>query len=124
MQFDIQCRGSPAAAAMTNHVRRRLGFGLARHSTRVARVQVRLNHANAPSSDAHGSCRIRIQLVDAAPILVQDFGPDLVAVIDRCSDRAARSVAIRLQRAHFGQRSMALAPMLAMRVGPQRIAAA
>jgi len=104
MQFDIQYRGFPAAAALTEHVRRRLGFGLARHGTRVTRVQVRLNDAIAPSRNGQGGCRIRVLLVDAPPVVVQDLGPDLVAVIDRCSDRAARGVAIRLERAHFGQR--------------------
>jgi hypothetical protein len=33
------------------------------------------------------------------------LGPDLVAVIDRCSDRAARGTAIRLERAHFGRQT-------------------
>ncbi len=106
MQFDIQCRGFPAAAALTEHVRRRLGFGLARHGTRVSRVQVRVDDAITPSRETHGWCRIRVQLVDAPQVVVQELGPDLVAVIDRCSDRAARSVAIRLERSHFGQRSL------------------
>lgn len=124
MQFDIQCRGFPATAALTDHIRRRLGFGLARHSNRVSRVQVRLDDAIAPNRDAHGWCRIRIQLVDAPAVVVQDLGPDLVAVIDRCSDRAARSVAIRLERAHFGQWSMAPGQLPAMDDGPQQVAVA
>ncbi len=124
MQYDIQCRGFPATAALTNHVRRRLGFGLARHGSRVARVQVRLDDTIAPSSDVHGGCRIRIQLVDALPVIVQDLGTDLYALIDRCSDRAARGVAIRLERTPFGRRSMNSGPLPAMGNAPQRVAVA
>ena len=124
MQYDIQCRGFPATAALTDHVRRRLGFGLARHGTRVSRVQVRLDDAIDPNRGAHSCCRIRVQLVDAPPVVVQDLGPDLYAVIDRCSDRAARSVAIRLERARFGQQNLSLIQLSAMDDGPQRIAGA
>ena len=124
MQYDIQCRGFPATAALTDHVRRRLGFGLARHSTRVSRVQVLLDDTIAPSRGVDGCCRIRVQLVDALPVVVQDLGPDLYAVIDRCSDRAARSVAIRLERAHFGQQSVSMVQLPAMDDGVQRSAGA
>ncbi len=124
MQFDIQCRGFPAAAPLTDQIRRRLGFGLARHATRVTRVQVRLDDAIAPSLDTHSWCRIRVELVDAPPVVVQDLGPDPVTLIDRCSDRAARSVTIRLERAHFGQGSMASRILPAGPEGPQRVAVA
>jgi|GEM_PF-558113 len=124
MQYDIQCRGFPVTAALTDHVRRRLGFGLARHGTRVSRVQVRLDDVIAPNRGAHGCCHIRVQLVDAPTVVVQDLGPDLYAVIDRCSDRAARSVAIRLERARFGQQPLSLVLLPSMDAGPQRVAIA
>lgn len=122
MQYDIQCRGFPATAALTDHVRRRLGFGLARHSTRVVRVQVLLDNTIAPVRGLDACCRIRVQLVDAPTVVVQDLGPDLSAVIDRCSDRAARSVAIRLERSHFGQQTTSLVKLSVTEGDMQRIA--
>jgi len=102
MQYDIQCLGFPATPALTSHVRRRLGFGLTRHSARVARVVVRLGDENGPRGGVDKFCRIQVHLVDAANVLIHDCGPDLYAVIDRASDRTARTVAKRLERARFG----------------------
>ncbi len=103
MQYDIQCLGFAATAALTSHVRRRLGFGLTRHSTRVSRIVVRLGEDNGPGGSDEKFCRIQVQLIDAATVTIEDNGPDLDAVIDRASDRAARTVANRLERARFGQ---------------------
>lgn len=102
MQYDIQCLGFPATAALTQHVRRRLGFGLTRHSARVARVVVRLGDENGPRGGVDKFCRVQVHLVDAAQVVINDCGPELYAVIDRASDRAARTVAKRLERARFG----------------------
>lgn len=106
MQYDIQCLGFAATAALTRHVRRRLGFGLTRHSARVSRVVVRLGEDTGLRGDDK-FCRIQVQLVDAATVSIEDSGPDLDAVIDRASDRAARTVATRLERARFGQQPAA-----------------
>jgi putative sigma-54 modulation protein len=102
MQYDIQCLGFPTTDALTHHVRRRLGFGLTRHSARVARVVVRLGDENGPRGGVDKFCRIQVHLVDAAQVVINDCGPELYAVIDRASDRAARTVAKRLERARFG----------------------
>jgi putative sigma-54 modulation protein len=119
MQYDIQCLGFPATAALTHHVRRRLGFGLTRHSARVARVVVRLGDENGPRGGVDKFCRIQIHLVDAAKVVISDCGPELYAVIDRASDRASRTVAKRLERARFGTQPAAPSRMWQWPVGPE-----
>ncbi|MEO8542421.1 MAG: HPF/RaiA family ribosome-associated protein [Burkholderiaceae bacterium] len=107
MQYDIQCLGFPATTALTSHVRRRLGFGLTRHSARVVRVVVRLGDENGPRGGVDKFCRIQVQLIDAPQVVIRDCGPELYAVIDRAGDRTARAVAKRLERARFGLKPVA-----------------
>ncbi len=103
MQFDIQSIDFPNTTALASHVRRRLGFGLTRHADRVSRVVVRLGDENGPRGGPDKFCRLQVSLVDAPPVVIRDCGPDLYAVIDRASDRAARAVAKQLERNRFGR---------------------
>jgi ribosome-associated translation inhibitor RaiA len=103
MQYDIQSLDFPNTPALTEHARRRLGFGLARHADRVSRVVVRLGDENGPRGGPDKFCRLQVNLVDAPSVVIRDTGPDLYAVIDRASDRAARAVAKQLERNRFGR---------------------
>jgi putative sigma-54 modulation protein len=106
MQFDIQSLDFPYTAALASHTRRRLGFGLTRHADRIARVVVRLGDENGPRGGLDKFCRLQVNLVDAPQVVIRDCGPDLYAVIDRASDRAARAVAKQLQRNRFGRQRL------------------
>lgn len=103
MQYDIQSLDFPNTSALAGHARRRLGFGLARHADRVSRVVVRLGDDNGPRGGPDKFCRLQVNLVDAPTVVIRDTGPDLYAVIDRASDRAARAVAKQLERNRFGR---------------------
>lgn len=103
MQFDIQSLNFPATAALASHTRRRLGFGLTRHADRITRVVVRMGDENGPRGGPDKFCRLQVNLVDAPQVVISDCGPDLYAVIDRASDRAARAVAKQLERNQFGR---------------------
>lgn len=109
MQYDIQCLGFPLTDALAAYVRRRLGFGLARHADRVTHVTVRMGDENGPRGGIDKFCRIQIKLLDAAPVHISDCGPELYAVIDRASDRSTRTVSKRLERARFGHQPVSLA---------------
>lgn len=112
MQFDIQSLDFPNTTALASHTRRRLGFGLTRHADRIARVVVRLGDENGPRGGPDKFCRLQVRLVDAPQVVIRDVGPDLYAVIDRASDRAARAVAKQLERNRFGrQRAAAPRPL-------------
>ena len=98
MNFDIQSLGFPITAALSDHARRRLRFGLTRHGDRIQRVVVRLGDENGPRGGVDKFCRIQVYLIDAPVVVIQDIGPDLYAVIDRAADRAGRLVVKHLDR--------------------------
>jgi ribosome-associated translation inhibitor RaiA len=110
MRIDVQGLGFPLTAALLNHTERRLRFALTRTSDRIMRVVVRLGDANGPRGGEDKFCRMQIYLQRAAPVLIEDAGVDLYAVIDRVAERAGRSVAKRIVRRHENARLAGLEP--------------
>ena len=104
MRIDVQGLGFPLTAALLNHTERRLRFALTRTSDRIVRVVVRLGDANGPRGGEDKFCRMQIHLERAAPVLIEDAGGDLYAVIDRVAERAGRNVAKRIDRRHQNAR--------------------
>ncbi len=98
MRIDIQGRGFPLTAAVLDHTEQQLRFALTRTSSRIKRVVVRLGQALGRHGDPETFCRIRVVLAHAQPVLLEDTGPDLYAVIDRVTERAGRNVARRVER--------------------------
>lgn len=86
--------------ALAGHVRRRLGFALARHGDRIQRVGVRLGDENGPRGGVDKFCRIQVRLVDAPAAVIEDVSADLYAAIDRAAERVGRVVDRNLQRTH------------------------
>ena len=111
MRIDVQGLGFPLTAALLNHTERRLRFALTRTSDRIRRVVVRLGDANGPRGGEDKFCRMQIHLERAAPVLIEDAGGDLYAVIDRVAERAGRSVAKRIDRRHENARPARLEPL-------------
>ena len=56
-------------------------------------------------------CRMRVDLEHAPPVLIEDAGTDLYAVIDRVAERAGRNVAKRIDRLHESVRLARLQPL-------------
>jgi len=110
MRIDVQGLGFPLTAALLNHTERRLRFALTRTSDRISRVVVRLGDANGPRGGEDKFCRMQIHLERAAPVLIEDAGDDLYAVIDRVAERAGRNVAKRIDRRHQNARPARLEP--------------
>ena len=104
MNFDIQSLGFPITAALSDHARRRLRFGLTRHGDRIQRIVVRLGDENGPRGGVDKFCRIQVYLVNAPVAVIEDIGPDLYVVIDRAADRAGRLVVKHLDRSRDSQR--------------------
>ena len=104
MRIDVQGLGFPLTAALLNHTERRLRFALTRTSDRISRVVVRLGDANGTRGGEDKFCRMQIHLERAAPVLIEDAGGDLYAVIDRVAERAGRNVAKRIHRRHQSAR--------------------
>lgn len=100
MIVDIHGQGFTVTPALAEHMRRRLGFVLARHSDRIQRVAVRVGDENGPRGGVDKYCRIRVRLLDAPVAMITDVGADLYAVIDRAADRVGRVVVKHLDRTH------------------------
>ena len=98
MRIDIQGLGFPLTAALLEHTERRLRFALTRTSARIKRVVVRLGDTNGPRGGEDKFCKIQVVLEHAPPVLIEDAGADLYAVIDRVAERAGRNVAKNLGR--------------------------
>jgi hypothetical protein len=94
--MDIQCLGFPLTAVLVDHTERRLRFALTRTSNRIKRVVVRLGDRNGPRGGNDKFCKIQVVLEHAPPVLIEDAGADLYAVIDRAAERAGRNVAKNL----------------------------
>ena len=104
MNVDIHGQGFAVTQALADHVRRRLGFVLARHSDRIQRVSVRVGDENGPRGGVDKFCRIQVHLLDAPVAVMDDIGVDLYAVIDRAADRVGRLVVKQLDRSRIDRR--------------------
>lgn len=104
MNVDIHGQGFAVTQALADHVRRRLGFVLARHGDRILRVSVRVGDENGPRGGIDKFCRIQVHLLDAPVAAIEDVGADLYTVIDRAADRVGRVVVKHIDRRHEGRR--------------------
>lgn len=100
MIVDIHGQGFTVTPALAEHVRRRLGFVLTRHSDRIRRVAVRVGDENGPRGGVDKYCRIQVHLIDAPVAVIEDVGAELYAAIDRAADRVGRVVVKHLDRTH------------------------
>ncbi len=98
MRIDIRGSGFRITAPLLDHTERRLRFALTRSSDRIKRVVVRLGDANGPRGGEDKFCRMQVHFERAPPILIEDAGADLYAVIDRAAERAGRNAAKHVDR--------------------------
>ena len=98
MRIDIQGLGFPLTAALLDHTERRLRFAFTRSGDRIKRVVVRFGDTNGPRGGEDKFCRMQVYLKHAPPVLIEDAGADLYAVIERVAERAGRNVAKHVDR--------------------------
>ena len=116
MRIDIQGLGFPLSAALLDYTERRLRLALTRTSARIKRVVVRLGDTNGPRGGEDKFCRMQVYLEHAPPVLIEDAGADLYAVIDRVAERAGRNVAKRVDRLHENVRPARPKPLRSLPV--------
>ena len=98
MRIDIRGSGFRVTTALLEHTERRLRFALTRSSDRIKRVVVRFGDINGPRGGEDKFCRIQVHFEHTPPVLIEDTGADLYAVIDRAAERAGRNAAKRIDR--------------------------
>ncbi|HCZ17052.1 MAG TPA: 30S ribosomal protein S30 [Candidatus Accumulibacter sp.] len=98
MQILTQARGFDLTTKVREHIERRLRFAFDRAHPYVNRISVVLSDVNGPRGGEDKSCRIRVSVVGAADVLIDDCQSDISVAIDRAVDRAGRTLARRLAR--------------------------
>jgi len=106
MMIVIQCRGFELTEALEDHVRRRLGFSLARGTNQIRRVDVSLSDLNGPRGGIDKRCLVKVRLDRLQLVVVEDVQNDLYSAIDRAAGRAGRMVIRRLAQ-HSDKRRIA-----------------
>lgn len=98
MMIVIQCQGFQLTPALREHVRRRLGFSLARANNHISRVDVSLSDINGPRGGIDKRCLVKVRLEGLQLVVVEDVQSNLYSAIDRAAGRAGRIVLRRLAR--------------------------
>jgi len=109
MRFDIQTNGFSLTDSIRDYTKRRMQFALNRNDKHITRVQVRLADINGPRGGLDKRCQIDVSLVGHNDIVIEDTETNLYIAIDRASDRCARTLSRRIERAReFSHETMKL----------------
>ena len=97
MKISIQARGFEMTDSLRERAERCLRFALGWADDHLRQVTVRLYGQNGPRGKDK-RCRIQIEFSGAQDVVIEDIQTDLHVAITRAADRAARSVALLLER--------------------------
>lgn len=111
MRIDIQGSGFPLTAALLDHAERRLRFAFSRSGNRIKRVVVRLGNPNGPRGGEDKFYRMREYLEHAPPVLIEDTGTNVYAVIDRVAERVGGNVGRQVDRLRENVRPTSRKPL-------------
>lgn len=98
MHIGIQTRGFKITPALQEYCDRRLRFAMGAAGGRVRNVLVRLTDENGPRGGVDKRCAIRAVLHNASQVIIVQDESDVYTAIDRAADRAARTIARRLDK--------------------------
>jgi len=96
MQIDIRPSNLALQPEHAERIARRASFALSRLSSRIRRLEVRLADVNGPRGGIDKRCRVLLHLDRGDPMLVEEKGSDLLALIDRTMDRMGRALRKRV----------------------------
>ena len=98
MHIHIQARGFGLTPGLREYTERRLWFAFGPGHPRVGRIAVCLSDDNGPRGGEDKRCHVRVSVRGASGIVIEETERDLYTAIARAVDRAARTVARRLER--------------------------
>jgi len=99
MQLDIQSNGFSMTDNIRDYTVLRMAFAMERNDNHVIGVKVRLSDINGPRGGVDKRCQIDLALAGQNDIVIEDIEMNLYVAIDRASDRCARTLIRRLERA-------------------------
>jgi len=98
MELRIADDGMVLTSEQRDFCERRLRFALSRFALRIDRVEAVFTDVNGPKGGHDILCCLQVSLRGAQDVLVRDAGESVESVMAGAADRAARTVARRLQR--------------------------
>jgi len=101
MWLNISGQGLTVDAAVRECVKLRLKFALGRFGEHVGRVTVHLTDANGPRGGEDKRCRVVVDVLGHAWVVVEDADHDLNVAIGRAADRVGQAVRRKLDRARL-----------------------
>lgn len=105
MHLRISDDGLTLTTEQREFCERRLRFALSRFTLRIEDIDVILTDVNGPRGGRDRLCCLRVRLRGEQDVLVRDIGESVESAIAGAEDRAARTVARRLQRRTDQRRS-------------------
>lgn len=97
MQTRIRTQGLPLTEELRSRAERRIQFALGRFSTSIRSVSTLLADQNGPRGGIDKRCSLIVR-GRGWQVVVHDDDADAGAALDRAAERAARSVARKLDR--------------------------
>lgn len=98
MLIEISSRNVELNEKHREWVERRSQFALGRFKARIRRVSVAFSDINGDRGGVDKTCRLRVMLIPEGNVIVEDIDTSIETVVAIVSDRAARSVARRVER--------------------------
>lgn len=92
MQLEVRCYGIESSEALNQQALRLTQFGLARFSTKVVAVTIRLSDTNGPRGGEDKRCRILVRMADGNLLAVEELGVDAHAALGRAARRVVHTV--------------------------------
>jgi ribosomal subunit interface protein len=99
MQLDIQTNGFALTDGIRDYTKQRMQFALNSSTKHITKIKVRLADINGPRGGIDKRCQIDLSLAGHNDIVIEDTETNLYVAIDRASDRCARTLSRRLERA-------------------------
>lgn len=84
-------------------ITRRLEFALGRFETHLGSIRVTICDVNGPRGGCDLQCRLQVAMRAGREVLVNEVGESVEAAITSAADRAARTIARRLQKSRDRQ---------------------
>jgi putative sigma-54 modulation protein len=111
MQIQISGREIKPSSRLREHIQRRLTFALQRFAQHIRKLHVQVRDLNGPRGGVDKSCQLKIFLISGATRVLEERAPNAYLAIDSLVDKAATSIARRLQRKHDRRRAPGLSTL-------------
>jgi putative sigma-54 modulation protein len=105
MQIHISGREVKPSNRLREHIQRRLNFALQRFAPHIRTLHVQVRDLNGPRGGVDKSCQLKIFFISGATRVLEERAPSAYLAIDSLVDKAATSIARRLQRKHDHHRT-------------------